>query len=213
MTFVTLQFRALHHLCVMKTMALPSHTYSWDAWFHFVEQLVSEHQTSGNERTEARIEFTRLNLSRMKRVYKTFQANETLQAAIAALPPMQWLLITEAWCGDGAQALPVIARMAEYNPHISLHIVLRDENPELMDQFLTNGARAIPVLVMLHAETLEPLARWGARPASLAEKVRQIKAEGATHDEISLAAQEWYNADKGQAIAAEILQLAQTAMS
>jgi hypothetical protein len=102
-----------------------------------------------------------------------------------------------------------MARLAELNSNIHLAIVLRDEHNDLMNQFLTNGARAIPVLIFSDPKTHEVLGQWGSRPAPLAAEVRRIKAEGASHDEISLFAQEWYNANKGQTTALEIQSLLQ----
>ena len=58
-----------------------------------------------------------------------------------------WLILTEAWCGDAAQNIPTIEKIARENDRIKTLYLLRDENLELMDKYLTGGARAIPKLI------------------------------------------------------------------
>ena len=65
------------------------------------------------------------------------------------------MVISEGWCGDAAQILPVINKMALVSNKIEFRIVLRDENPALMDAFLTNGGKAIPKVIMIDNESGE----------------------------------------------------------
>ena len=55
-------------------------------------------------------------------------------------------------CGDAAHVLPVLNKFAENDTTITLSILLRDDNEELMDRFLTNGTRSIPKLIILNAD-------------------------------------------------------------
>ncbi|MCQ4503980.1 thioredoxin family protein, partial [Vibrio parahaemolyticus] len=64
-----------------------------------------------------------------------------------------WLVISESWCGDAAHVMPILNKVAELNDAIDYKIVLRDDNEALMDQFLTNGGKSIPKLIMLDSET------------------------------------------------------------
>jgi Thioredoxin len=67
------------------------------------------------------------------------------RAAARPSGPAKILVIAEAWCPDVFRGVPVFARIAEASD-MTMKIVLRDENPDIMDEFLLNGkARAIPV--------------------------------------------------------------------
>src|SRR5690606_36179262 len=102
-----------------------------------IEALVAAGQTTGPEQSDEKIAFTKLNAQRSKRVHKTFKLLPELKETLQQVPQKwDWLLITESWCGDGAQLVPAIAEIAAATPNIELTILLRDENPELMDLYL-----------------------------------------------------------------------------
>ena len=65
---------------------------------------------------------------------------------------MIWLIITEGWCGDAAQCIPTIEKIAAESKNIETHYVLRDENLDLIDEYLTNNARSIPKLIACAAK-------------------------------------------------------------
>lgn len=184
----------------------PQVFHSFPEYLSAVEALVNRKATSGPQQTEALIDFTRLNLSRMKRVYKTYKPSESELVALRGMASCSLTLITEAWCGDAAQTTPVIARLAECIPNCRFSIVYRDENPELMDRFLTQGSRSIPMLILNDAPTSSPK-RWGPRPAELQAQFIAGKKAGIAKESLQLMAQEWYNRDKGQSTAAEVLAL------
>lgn len=70
------------------------------------------------------------------------------------------LVITEDWCGAAIASLPFVIKLAETVPTIETRIFLRDENSDLMDQFLKDGRyRSIPVFVFLD-EDMQELARF-----------------------------------------------------
>lgn len=115
------------------------------------------------------------------------------------------LVISEDWCGDASNSVPVVARLAESSPRAELRVVNRDENPDLMDQYLTNGGRAIPVVVVLD-EDFEPVGHWGPRPEELQEFVIGEKEKGERPmDEIYRDARKWYARDKGETTLRELL--------
>lgn len=180
--------------------------HAFSDYLHEVEQLVEQHATSGPQQTEALAEFTRLNFSRMKRVYKTFQPSDEVIAKLNEQGKCAWTIVTEAWCGDAAQTVPVMARLAEINPNCTLKIVYRDENPELIDRFLTNGSRSIPILIVEDANG-QVLNHWGPRPSALQNKFIEGKKAGIPKGELQLMSQEWYNHDKGESTAAEIAKI------
>jgi hypothetical protein len=154
------------------------------------------------------VSFTRLNRQRMNRLEKTVGlGSEAIAAAKNNARKQIWLIITEAWCGDAAQNIPVIEKIAAESDIIDTRYILRDENLELMDQFLTHGARSIPKLIALDAETLEVLGDWGARPEPAQKLFFELKERGLEKPLILENMQRWYNDDKGRTIQAEFVGL------
>ncbi|WP_161890163.1 thioredoxin family protein [Pontibacter russatus] len=180
----------------------------YDAYRALVDELVQAQKTTGEEQTAERIAFTRLNQQRMKRVEKQFSLLPELAESLRLHQPRwKWRVLVEAWCGDGAQLLPAIAAIAAEAPGIGLTVLLRDENPQLMDTCLTNGSRAIPILICEDAETGERVFTWGPRPRAIQEKVLQFKAEnpGADHEAFLLQLHTWYAKDRSEALQQDLL--------
>lgn len=188
----------------------------YEVYKNMVDALVLQQGTTGQEQTAERIGFTRLNQQRMKRVEKQFSLLPELREQLHQHQPRwNWRVLVEAWCGDGAQLLPAIAAIAAEAPGIGLTVLLRDENPQLMDTCLTNGSRAIPILICEDADTGERVFTWGPRPAAIQERVLQFKAEhvGADHDALVLQLHGWYAKDRSQALQLDILKLVQDAFA
>ena len=119
--------------------------------------------------------------------------------------PQTWLVITEGWCGDAAQIVPVLNKIAELNDKITLKFSLRDDNLELMDQYLTNGrSRSIPKLVVLD-ENNEELFNFGPRPAVLQEMFYHLKANAMSNDAVKEEIHKWYAMDKTVSIQKDLL--------
>lgn len=151
--------------------------------------------------------FTKLNWSRMSRWLKKYEPTEDVKDFFNAITEKQtWIVITEPWCGDAAHSVSQIAKLQENNPNITLDIQLRDEEPFLIDQYLTNGGKSIPILV-IRDERGEDIAVWGPRPARAQELFGQLKAQGEEFDTIKEAIQKWYNEDKGVEIQKELRNL------
>ena len=171
------------------------------------KQLVHEGKTTG-EVSEEKINFTRLNFSRTKRLDKTASIQEIHLNKITQLNAKQiWLVITEPWCGDAAHTLPILNKVSVKSNNIDLKIVLRDENPELMNAFLTNGSQAIPKLIILD-ENLEVIQSWGPRSRNATQLVTEYKAQFEKFDdELKKNLQIWYNQDRGKSIINEIVDI------
>lgn len=123
-----------------------------------------------------------------------------------ALGPRRLLAISEDWCGDAVNTLPVVARLAEETPEWELRVVDRDANPELMDRYLTDGSRSIPVVVVLDRDFQE-VGWWGPRPEELQTWVLgdgQELASGERYKE----QRRWYARDRGGTLLAELLEVA-----
>nr|WP_321232500.1 thioredoxin family protein [uncultured Psychroserpens sp.] len=182
---------------------------SYSEYRTLVRQLVANESTSGNEKTEALINYTMLNDRRMKRWDKTIKISEEIKNTISNFNGnVTWLVITESWCGDAAHVIPVLHKLADLSEGIDLKLVFRDENEALMDQFLTNGGRAIAKLIMIDNTTGEVLNTFGPRPSEATQLVNAYKAEhGGLTPEFKEDLQVWYNKNKGQNIIADIVSL------
>ncbi len=173
-----------------------------------MDQVVREKRTTGPKQSPEYAEYTHLNQVRMHRLNKTVVLSAGLKEAINDIvAPQTWYVITEAWCGDAAQNIPVIARAAAHNPVITLTLLLRDENPDVMDRYLTNGGRSIPKLIAVDTGYNE-LFTWGPRP----EKAQQLLAAYQANPVKSIALfteeiQRWYAADKTQSVQNELTEV------
>ncbi len=174
-----------------------------------MEALVAEGKSTGPEQTEERIDFTFLNNKRMQRLDKKGVVSEEYVAKIKSYKkPVEWIVLAESWCGDAAQVLPYINKVADLNENIDLKIALRDENLELMDQHLTNGGRAIPKLIMVDKETKEVLKTFGPRPSEATKMVQEYKHKyGMLTPEFKKDLQLWYTKDKGKNAVADLVDL------
>jgi hypothetical protein len=182
------------------------HGISYQAYRELVKQLVEQKTTTGKDKTRVLAHYTKLNDKRMNRWDKTLKIPKVAQQKINGFEqPIIWLVIVESWCGDGAHVLPVLNKIAELNNHIQLKIVLRDDNPELMDLFLTNESRSIPKLIMIDTETGDVLNSYGPRPSEATSLVsRYIAKYGRLTPEFKEDLQHWYNNDKGQNIIEDV---------
>ena len=164
---------------------------------------------SGMCATPELLDYTKLNLQRMKRLDKTTELRPEVTEALKQLSRnLRWVVISEGWCGDAAQNVPVLAKIAEASEgKITLEFVLRDQNLELMDSYLTNGGRSIPKLICFDAATQEELRTWGPRPAEAQELFMRLKREGVPKDEFISAVHSWYTSDKTQSLQLELAAL------
>ena len=180
-------------------------SYTFESYKELVNNLVSEGKTSGVDQRADLIHYTELNAKRMKRIEKTTILQTDLKAAISRVhAPITWVLLSEAWCGDAAQIVPVLGLIAAESTHIDLKIILRDEHLDIMDQFLTNGGRSIPKLICLDQQEQVQFV-WGPRPATIQQVVNDTKAEGITDHAILVERlQQAYNQDRTQSIQSEL---------
>ena len=169
---------------------------TYDVYLDLLKDLLSEGKTTGPNQDAGLFEYAKLNIQRMERIYKTLVITDELANIVKAINDKQtWICITEGWCGDAAQSLPLFARLAELNSNITLKMVLRDENLELIDRYLTNGGRAIPIVIAL--QDGKELWKWGPRPASLQVIVDEFKQNPTvTFEELKTQLHTWYAKNK-----------------
>ncbi len=172
-------------------------TLTWEEYIQHFEDILSGTFTNEIYAKEAYRDYVKMNLSRMNRWLKNTEISTDLKSDIEAIDEKQnWYLITEPWCGDAAHSVPLIYMMSQLNPNIHLEIVLRDDNHEFIDQYLTNGGRSIPKLIARNNEDND-LFVWGPRPKDLQIIHTKLKAENADFDTVNQTLQQWYNQNKG----------------
>ena len=181
---------------------------SYVAYRTLISDLLASGKSSGAIQSEALLTYSKLNDKRMKRLDKTSKlSQETIVALKSIDAPVTWLVLTEGWCGDAAQSLPIINKIASESTQITLKIILRDDHEELMNHFLTNGGKSIPKLIALNTKN-EVLNTWGPRPSVATKMVKNYKEKhGQLDASFKQDLQIWYNKDKGVNIQENMLDL------
>jgi hypothetical protein len=186
---------------------LNSHSYT--KYRAIVTDLLSQGKVSGHQQSADLVHYTELNEARMNRLDKKIEiAEEVVQKLLQLKKQYIWLVLAEGWCGDAAQLLPIMNKMANFSQHIDLKIAFRDENESLMNMFLTNGNKAIPKLIVLDKEAEKVLGNWGARPKGADQLIKSYKQQYGVVDETAKTElQLWYLHDKGISTQNEIADL------
>ncbi len=197
----------------MKTIIAESYNKSitYPEYRSIVTDLVSQGKSSGNEQSEELLDYSKLNETRMNRLDKTIAIELNNIQELNDLPQNYiWLVLAEGWCGDAAQILPIINKMANASNKIELRILFRDENEDLMNQFLTNGGRAIPIVIVIEKESLEVKGHWGPRPDEALNLIKNYKQQHGVVDETAKTQLHlWYTNDKGITTQNELVSLMQ----
>jgi len=137
-------------------------------------------------------------------LYRLARLPEGVAGLSFADRPLKLLALAEDWCGDASNTLPIVARLAEAVSGLELRVLRRDENPAVMDEYLTGTARAIPIVIGLDAGFHE-IGHWGPRPQMLqdwvlANRMRVPKAE------LYPQVRRWYAKDRGASTVREVLE-------
>jgi hypothetical protein len=136
-------------------------------------------------------------------IHRHARAPEWAASAMPAGTTLRLIMIAEDWCMDTTNTAPFLARFAEAVPGVELRLLPRDANPDVMDRYLYNGARAIPVVIALDAAFRE-LGHWGPRPSELQAWVKANK-DTVSKEERLLHTRKWYARDKGETTIREVL--------
>ena len=178
----------------------------YESYNALIVSRFNEGRTTNDNNSESMLNYTKLNIMRTQRIdRKGVITDETIAAIKNIEKPQIWFVLTEGWCGDSAQLLPYINKMANKNSFIQLKIVLRDKHPEIIDEYLTNKiSRSIPKLIFLDAESLRPLAEWGPRPEYIQKKYLKERSDtGISSEMASQNLHSFYAKDKGLLIQQE----------
>ncbi len=180
---------------------------NFNAYYKYIQDLYAEGKTTGENQSVAMLNYTKLSLTRLKRGLKTYKISPKLVEAAKQHPSKNWMLISEAWCGDAGNIIPIIALLAEQVPGVTLKVMLRDQHPSIMKNYLTNGGKSIPIFVLFDANYNE-LKRWGPRPTPAQNMVMEHKANPTlSYEDFSVALQKWYVADKTETLQQELIAL------
>ena len=192
----------------VKRSWLMNASMSYSEYRELLDDLLLANKTTGNDQTEERIEYAKLNQKRMKRLDKATMpsghATYKLNCKVGVM------VITEGWCGDSAQIVPWYEQYIDlYQPEVKSYFSLRDDNPEVMNNFLTNELRGIPKFVFFNEDNLDVLQLWGPRPEKIQQWFMQIKVDqpGLTKEEYSFQLHQFYTTDKGAEIIANLNQI------
>jgi hypothetical protein len=119
------------------------------------------------------------------------------------------LVLSEDWCGDAVNTVPVVARLAERCPNVDLRVLARDANPDIMDAHLTERSRSIPVIIVLD-EAYEERGWWGPRPTALQ---RWVSGQGQLLEKTTRyrEARTWYARDRGRTTLEEVVSMLERA--
>jgi hypothetical protein len=184
-------------------------SYSYSEYKKVVSDLLVEGKSTGNQQSEDLLQYSVLNEIRLKRLDKTIIITEEIKSKLKALKKEYiWLVIAEGWCGDAAQILPIVNKMALETDKIKFKIIFRDSNDDLMNQYLTNGGRAIPKLLIIDKELGKVCCHWGPRPNGAVDLINNYKAQfGVVDQEGKAQLQLWYLHDKGHSVQNEIMEI------
>jgi hypothetical protein len=140
-------------------------------------------------------------------VWRRAVVPEEFVRRVAALGEAWHLLVlSEDWCGDAVNLVPLVARLAEACPNIlDLRLFPRDQNLDLMDAHLTGRSRSIPVVILLDEQYAE-CGWWGPRPAELQQWVLGPGQE-LPKDERYRETRRWYARDGGRSTLEEITRI------
>ena len=172
--------------------------------------LADNEKTSGSDQSNDRIEATKLNTQRIKRIEKHTELLPEIKAGLSKINnKWLWIIITESWCGDGAQNISIINKMVDAMPNVTLQLIFRDENIDVINEYLTNGNKSIPKLVCIDNQYFKEIGTWGPRPVAIQEKVNVLKKEqpSISHYELVKNIHLWYAKDKGESLQKELFTL------
>ena len=187
---------------------IPHNGYTYEEYCKKTQNQINNANLANLSKKETdRLKIIKLNQQRSCRIDKHhIVADEVREEVDKIFEHQIWMVITENWCGDSAQCVPYIAKIASLNNNIDFRIILRDSRPEIMDLYLTNGTRSIPKLIVFDEDGNEKFS-WGPRPKEAQKLFSQWKAGGTVKPELYEKLHLWYSRDKGKNIENEILQL------
>lgn len=182
------------------------HSMDYDSYKKIFSLKVHPPIGDMTEKEKEMFAYYELNLARSTRVEKVYQPSEQALLTLQTMESKQtWIVITEGWCGDSAQSLPIIAALAQASEgKIELRIVSRDEHPEILEQYRTNGKMSIPKLIAFDIHGKEEW-NWGPRPIKAQDLFDELQTRNVEKHEMYKKLHGFYASDKCQCIETEII--------
>lgn len=180
---------------------------SFEEYFKKTEEVVAKNETELTKEEKEMLEYYKLGVQRMSRMLKVYEPDAAqLQKLKEKNFSGKILIISEGWCGDAGQTVPAVSLF--FKGHNEVRIAYRDENPELIDQFLTNGTRSISIVVILD-ENDNVITHWGPRPAYGNELLKKYKADPENYpkEQFYNDLQVYYSKNRGKDTIDEIIEL------
>ncbi|MCO6461688.1 MAG: thioredoxin family protein [Saprospiraceae bacterium] len=181
----------------------------WDAGVSFaryLEKAKSDLAEMTDEKDSEMKEYYKLGIQRMERMMERYVPAEEHKAILNQKKfDGKILIISEPWCGDASQVVPVLTKFFQDQ---NVRITYRDQESSLIDDYLTNGAKSIPVVIIMNNE-YEVISTWGARPKFGKELLTKHKEnpELYTKDQFHNDLQVYYARNKGYDTIKEIVDL------
>jgi len=188
---------------------------SYPAYVELASQCIANNQTTGANHDDNSVKKAIQGLEIIRNLLETVTIEEQFVKELQACQVrVIWLGVTESWCIDSANSLPVIYKMSQASPDIQMKIMLRDST-SIIDSFTTRGTRSIPKVICFDAESLVVLGAWGPRPSELDAKM-MIEAKDLKNSSDSDRAEkyvkmrgiikDWYKKDKTLSIQQEVIE-------
>lgn len=182
----------------------------WDNGVSYDDYIRNAQQRLDHPKDDAEKEFKtyfELGLQRMDRMMKKYSpAPEDLAILDAKKFDGKILIITEPWCGDASQAVPVLFKFFEGRNDV--RVSYRDQDPSLITEFMTNGTNSIPIVVVLD-KNYEVINHWGPRPKPALEFLKRYKEDPDHYpkEQFYNDLQLYYAKNRGKDTIAELLEL------
>jgi hypothetical protein len=138
-------------------------------------------------------------------IYNLARVPEWARGAVPEGVRHKLLVIAEDWCGDASNTVPIVAKFVDAVPGFELRVILRDANPDVMDQYLTNGSRSIPIVIALD-QNFQEIGHWGPRPTELQAWV-MANRNTMPKSELYPQVRKWYARDRGETTLREVLEI------
>ena len=186
--------------------------YSYNHYRMFIKNLINTGASDVDDQSDPLFSYSVLNHKRMDRLDKTISLTQETKEIVENLKKrITFLVISEGLCGGAAYIVPFLNKIAIASNTIDLKIVLRDENETLMNQFLTNGSKSIPMVILVD-EHNNVINSFGPRPSIATSMVLEYKQlNGSLDAEFKKDLQLWYNKHKGNNTQRDIIKLLKSA--
>jgi hypothetical protein len=180
---------------------------SYEDYIKLTEEIVAGKSEDEIYKNEKMLNYTKDNLARMNNITSTLNIDKRLYNELQQMQEKQiWVCITESWCGDASQIVPALYLVASCSANIEFRILLRDSNDDVMNNYLTNGSKSIPKLIILKPENLQEIETWGPRPAVVQKIVQEQKDDTSTSfgDKVRMI-HSWYNENQSKDLQEEFI--------